>query len=180
MSADESGDKPLPQAGSARTASPRGRAIGTGSKCPCCGRHSVRPVAQPGRVCRYRNAALTLPAELQVPTCRRCKHTLLSFESMPELAAALEAAYRAELIQRAAVEISRLGQAYSQRHTEEVLELSQGYLSRLLAGNGVPSAALVSLLALLSAEPSRLEEVKRYWALPVATPPRVSKRRAGA
>ena len=180
MSVDESGDKPLPQASAARTASPRGRATGNGGQCPCCGRHSVRPVAQSGRVCRYRNAALTLPAELQVPTCRRCKHRRLSFESMPELAAALEATYRAELIQRAAVEIRRLGQAYSQRHTEEVLNLSQGYLSRLLAGNGVPSAALVSLLALLSAEPSRLEEVKRYWALPVATPPRVGKRRAGA
>ena len=139
----------------------------------------MRPVAQPGRVCRYRNAALTLPADLQVPTCRRCKHMLLSFESMPELAAALEATYRAELVQRAAVEIRRLGQAYSQRHTEEVLELSQGYLSRLLAGNGVPSASLVSLMALLAAEPARLEELKRYWALPV-TPPRVGKRKAGA
>ena len=179
MSADESGDKLLPQAGAARTASPRGRATGTGSQCPCCGRHSVRPVAQPGRVCRYRNAALTLPAELQVPTCRRCKHMLLSFESMPELAAALDAAYRAELVQRAAVEIRRLGQAYSQRHTEEVIDLSQGYLSRLLAGNGVPSATLVSLMALLAAEPARLEELKRYWALPVA-PPRVGKRKEGA
>jgi len=180
MSADESGDTPLPQAGAARTASPRGRATGTGGQCPCCGRHAVRPVAQPGRVCRYRNAALTLPADLQVPTCRRCKHMLLSFETVPELAAVLEATYRAELVQRAAVEIRRLGQAYSQRHTEEVMNLSQGYLSRLLAGNGVPSASLVSLLALLSSEPARLEEVKRYWALPVAPPPRASQRRAGA
>jgi len=48
----------------------------------------------------------------------------------------------------------------------------------LLAGNGVPSAALVSLMALLAAEPARLEELKRYWALPV-TPPRVGKRKAG-
>ncbi|HRI53637.1 MAG TPA: hypothetical protein PLW65_26015 [Pseudomonadota bacterium] len=137
-------------------------------------------MAQPGRVCRYRNAALTLPAELPVPTCRRCKHMLLSFESMPELAAALEATYRAELVQRAAVEIRRLGKAYSQRQSQEVLDLSHGYLSRLLAGNGIPSAALVSLLALLAADPTRLEELKRYWTLPVVTPPRVGKRKPGA
>ena len=105
---------------------------------------------------------------------------LLSFESVPELAAALEATYRAELVQRAAVEIRRLGRTYSQRHTQEVLDLSLGYLSRLQAGDGVPSASLVSLLALLSSDPTRLEELKRYWALPVQAPPRVSKRKAGS
>jgi len=167
MSADASGGKPLPLAGAAGAPSPRGRARSNAGKCPCCGRHAVRPVAQPGRVCRYRNAALTLPADLQVPTCRRCKHMLLSFESVPNLALALEATYRAELIQRAAVEIRRLGKVYSQRHSQEVLNLSEGYLSRLLAGSGVPSAVLVSLIALLSADPTRLEELKRYWALPV-------------
>ena len=77
------------------------------------------------------------------------------------------------------MEIRRLGQAYSQRHAQEVLDLSHGYLSRLLAGNGVPSATLVSLMALLAAEPARLEELKRYWALPV-NPPRAGKRKAGA
>jgi hypothetical protein len=105
---------------------------------------------------------------------------LLSFDAVPGLAAALEATYRAELIQRAAVEIRRLGKTYSQRRTQEVLDLSLGYLSRLQAGDGVPSALLVSLLALLSADPRRKEELKRYWALPVEPPPRASKRKGGA
>ena len=147
--------------------------------CPCCGRHAVRPTAQPGRVCRYRNTALTLPADLLVPTCRRCKHLLLSFDSTPELAAALEATYRAELIQRAAAEITRLRRRLSQRKLEVAIDLSQGYLSRLLAGAGVPSAVLVSLLALLSSEPSRLDELARYWALPLAPEPRSRRRRQG-
>ncbi len=147
--------------------------------CPCCGRHAVRPTAQPGRVCRYRNTALTLPSDLLVPTCRRCKHLLLSFDSTPELAAALEATYRAELIQRAATEITRLRRRLSQRKLEVAIDLSQGYLSRLLAGAGVPSAVLVSLLALLSSEPSRLDELARYWALPLAPEPRSRRRRQG-
>lgn len=146
-------------------------------KCPCCGRHAVRPIAQPGRVCRYRNTALTLPADLRVPTCRRCKHLLLSFDSMPELAAALEATYRAELIQRAAGEIRRLRRCISQRKLEVAIDLSQGYLSRLCAGDGVPSAMLVSLLALLASEPARLEELARYWALPLAPETHGSRRR---
>ena len=145
--------------------------------CPCCGRHAVRPTAQPGRVCRYRNTALTLPADLLVPTCRRCKHLLLSFESMPELAAALEATYRAELVQRAATEITRLRRCLSQRKLEVAIDVSQGYLSRLLAGAGVPSAVLVSLLALLGSEPARLDELARYWALPLAPKPPSRRRR---
>jgi len=170
MSAHESGGGPQP----------RRRASSQAGLCPCCGRHAVRPLAQPGRVCRYRNAALTLPADLQVPTCRRCKHMLLSFESMPDLAATLEATYRAELVQRAAAEITKLSRVRSQRKLEAELDLSQGYLSRLRAGYGVPSASLVSLLALLSSDPTRLEELKRYWALPVAPPPRVGKRKSKA
>ena len=156
------------------------RAPSKAGKCPCCGRHAVRPTAQPGRVCRYRNTALTLPADLLVPTCRRCKHLLLSFDTMPELAAALEATYRAELIQRAAAEITRLSRCLSQRKLEVAIDLSQGYLSRLRAGDGVPSAVLVSLLALLASEPARLEELARYWALPVAPVPKGGRRRQGA
>jgi hypothetical protein len=180
MSAYESEGGRLPQEGSTPAASLWGKVNSKAGKCPCCGRHAVRPVAQPGRVCRYRNAALTLPADLPVPTCGRCKHMLLSFDAVPGLAAALEATYRAELIQRAAVEIKRLGRAYSQRHTQEVLDLSLGYLSRLQAGDGVPSASLVRLLALLAAEPTRLEELKRYWALPVKVSSSAGKRKRGA
>ena len=156
------------------------RAQSKAGKCPCCGRHAVRPTAQPGRVCRYRNTALTLPADLLVPTCRRCKHLLLSFDSMPELAAALETTYRAELVQRAAAEITMLSQRFSQRKLEVALDLSQGYLSRLRAGDGVPSAILVSLLALLGNEPTRLEELARYWTLPLAPKPQGRRRRQRA
>ncbi len=85
---------------------------------------------------RYRNTVSTLQADLLVPTCRRCKHLLLSFDSMPELAAALEATYRAELVQRAAAEITRLSQRLSQRKLEVAIDLSQGYLSRLAPGTG--------------------------------------------
>ena len=92
---------------------------------------------------------------------------VLTYESVPELAATLERLFRAELTHRAAVEITHLGRVYSQRRIEVELNLSQGYLCRLRCRDGVPSFALVSLVALLRAEPARLEELKRYWALPL-------------
>ena len=177
MKAPKVHDGAIDDAERAPASTPEARA--KAGPCPRCGRHAVRLTAQPGRVCRYRNTALTLPADLRVPTCRRCKHLLLSFESMPELAAALEATYRAELVQRAAAEITKLSRVRSQRKLEAELDLSQGYLSRLRAGYGVPSASLVSLLALLSKEPTRLDELARYWALPLAPEPRAHRRRQG-
>ncbi len=155
MTASQVPDDSLDGAVAIPLAAPRGHR--KAGKCPCCGHHAVRPTAQPGRVCRYRNTALTLPPDLLVPTCRRCKHLLLSFDSMPELAAALESTYRAELVQRAAAEITKLSRRLSQRKLEVALGVSQGYLSRLRAGDGVPSASLVSLLALLASDAARLE-----------------------
>ena len=105
---------------------------------------------------------------------------VLTYESVPELAATLERLFRAELTHRAAVEITHLGRVYSQRRIEVELNLSQGYLCRLRCRDGVPSFALVSLVALLRAEPARLEELKRYWALPVKAPPSAGKRKRGA
>ena len=135
-------------------------------KCPCCGHRTLRLTREPGRSCRYRNTYLTLPTELPVPTCRRCRHMVLTYESVPALKATLEATFRAELVHRAKVEITHLAQFYSQREVEREIDVAQGYLSRLKGGDGVPSVALVCLLALISQEPSRIEELRSYWALP--------------
>lgn len=146
--------------------------------CPCCGRRALRPTRRPGRACRYRNMCLTLPPDLPVPTCHLCKHMVLTYESVPELAGTLHEIFRAELVHRARVEITNLSAFVSQRKIELDLDLSQGYLCRLRTGQGVPSVALVSLLALLRSDPARLEELRRYWALPLEPlPPRIHKRR---
>ncbi len=135
-----------------------------GERCPCCGYRSVLPSARPGRVVRYRNAALTLPADLRLPACRRCKHEPLGLGALPpEL---LESLYRADLRHRAAVAIARVQSYRSQRRIELLVHLSQGYLSRLRAGDGVPGAPLVSLLALLAAHPQLIGELEDYWTMP--------------
>ena len=135
-----------------------------GERCPCCGYASVHPLARPGRVVRYRNAALTLPAELCLPACRRCKYEPLGLDAVP--AELLESLYRADLSQRVALAVARIQNYRPQRRTELLLGLSQGYLSRLRAGDGVPGAPLVSLLALLAAHPQLLAELEAYWTLP--------------
>ena len=73
-----------------------------------------------------------------------------------------ESLYRANLCQRAALAIARLQTHRPQRKIELLCNLSHGYLSRLRAGDGIPGAPLVCLLALLARHPeliSELEEV---------------------
>ena len=133
-------------------------------RCPCCGYLSVIPSARPGRVVRYRNAALILPAELRLLACRRCKYESLGLDTLPiEL---LESIYRSSLRQRVSVSISRMQGIRSLRKTELLLNLSQGYLSRLKAGDGVPGAQLVALLAILAAHPELIGELEDYWTMP--------------
>lgn len=132
-------------------------------RCPCCGSAALLPAARPGRVVRYRNAALTLPADLRLPACRRCKYESLGLDALPR--ALLESLYRANLRQRAAIAIARIQECRSQRRTELLLNLSQGYLSKLKAGDSIPGAPLVCLLALLAAHPELLGELEDYWTM---------------
>ena len=118
---------------------------------------------RPGRVLRYRNTALTLPADLPRPSCKRCKYEDLSLATLPsELA---ESLYRDSLRERAQRAIARLRPHRSQKRIELLINLSQGYLSRLGADDGSPSAPLVSLLALLAAHPELLGELEAFWTL---------------
>ncbi|WP_158257553.1 type II toxin-antitoxin system MqsA family antitoxin [Haliangium sp. UPWRP_2] len=134
------------------------------SRCPCCGYAKVVPAGRPGRVLRYRNTALTLPPDLSLSHCQRCKYEDLSLAALPgEL---LESLYRSSLRERAQLAIARLHRHLSKNKLELLLNLSHGYLCRLGAGHGVPSAALVSLLTLLAEHPDLLRELEAYWTLP--------------
>lgn len=133
-------------------------------RCPCCGAAQLRAGCRPGRVLRYRNTALTLPPQLALPSCKRCKYEDLSLAALPsEL---VESLYRSRLCERAQSAIARLRPHRSQKRFELLLNLSPGYLSRLGSGDGVPSAPLVSLLALLAEHPELIDWLEAYWTLP--------------
>ncbi len=51
-------------------------------------------------------------------------------------------------------------------YMDRLLGLSHGYLSRLGAGDWVPGAQLVCLLALLAAHPELIDQIESYWTLP--------------
>ena len=76
-------------------------------------------------------------------------------------------AFLTDLRTRVRVAIDILSHHISQRQLEELLGLSQGYLSRLRACASNPSAELVAHLAMLCQDPpTRLLELERFWALP--------------
>lgn len=137
--------------------------------CPICKvEGSVRPRKRPGRSIPYRTIpALPLPDDVAIPTCTRCKSEFLDEPTRKALAPLLNRLFVAELRRRIHEAITVLSQVTSQRRLELLLGLSQGYLSRLKAGAGDPSAALVLQLQQLALDPlPRLKEAERIWGEP--------------
>jgi len=140
--------------------------IAEDQRCVRCGSRSVRPRTGKGRTRPYRVfAALPVPDDCLIPACRRCGAQYLDDETIAALGPVLERVYVAELQRLAALYIRRLPRRLiSQRRLELLLGLSQGYLSRLAAGDGVPSAQLVLLLGhLADGAPESIENLKNFW-----------------
>ena len=136
------------------------------SRCARCGGRSIRRRTGVRRFRPFRMMpAVPLPADLAIPTCARCYTEHIDEKTAETLAAALLVAYESELRRRAREAVAAVCQYTSQRQLERLVGLSQGYLCRLHAGQGTPSAALVALLALLAREPwARLRELELIWA----------------
>jgi hypothetical protein len=170
-----------PSSRSSRGTSPaagraRAKAAGTErprtSTCSRCGaKRSVRLQKRIGRSIAYRTLpALPLPEDVAIPTCSRCKAEFLDKATRKALAPLLARLYAAELRRRIQGAIEALSQVTSQRQIEKNLGLSQGYLSRLKAGAGTPSPALVLQLQQLALDPiPRLREVERIWGEPISS-----------
>jgi len=134
-------------------------------KCLRCGAHSVMPRTDEGRAIAYRVFAdLAIPDDVPIVACGRCGARYLDEDTQTALEPILSRLYAARLGTIASDAIRRLKPSISQRRLELMIGLSQGYLSRVAAGQGTPSAALVVLLVLLADEPHHLETIRRNWA----------------
>ena len=139
-----------------------------GTRCHDCGAFAVHPVARAGRTHKYREfVTLPIPVDFAVPTCSRCGKTHFDAATMAVLLPLLESEYRRLLRRRIRQLLERLNDHISQRRLESLLGLSQGYLSRLRSGSGMPSTELVGHLALLANDPAgRLRELEQFWSQP--------------
>jgi len=109
------------------------------TRCPKCRQKTVRLRARPGRTVHFRNMkALSVPDGIPIPTCSRCSGEYIDPETAARLDVALLEAYRDALRRRVRRAIDLVTEHISQRRLELLLGLSQGYLSRLRAGNGNP------------------------------------------
>lgn len=138
------------------------------SRCLKCRTVAVRLRMRPGRTIQFRNMkALPVPDSIAIPTCGRCTAEYLDAETTRRIDTILVETYRKVLRARVRRAIDLITEHISQRRLELLLGLSQGYLSRLRAGQGNPSPELVSHLALIAHDPpARLRELEKFWADP--------------
>lgn len=135
-----------------------------GFTCPSCGEGKIIDEARPGRTMRYRQiSALELPDDLKIPTCSHCGEEWLDAETTTHIQAALEEAYRKELIDRSNRAIQKLRKAIPQRDLESLIGVSGGLLSKIRSGKDT-SPLLTSLLMLLAEQLPLVDSLKRLWA----------------
>ena len=128
----------------------------------------MKPRTGRGRTTQIRNMpAMAIPDDVAIPTCGRCKSEFIDEHTSEAIAPRLQQAYLESLRTRARIAIDLLSKHITQRRLEQLLGLSQGYLSRMRAGTGNPSPELVSHLATLCQDPAtRLADLERFWSLP--------------
>ena len=138
------------------------------TRCLRCRSLAVRLRMRPGRTIPFRDMqVLVVPDDVGLLTCGRCNAEYLDAGSAPRIDAILTEVYRHALRARVRRAIDLITEHISQRRLELLVGLSQGYLSRLRAGQGNPSPELVSHLALIAQDPpARLRELERFWADP--------------
>jgi len=136
-------------------------------RCRECGEGMIRPLAKEGRRLPFRNmVALAVPSTFEIPTCTHCGNEWIDPGTAKALDEVLQRTYADELHKRLEAAIDQILSVVEipQRKLEQLLGLSEGYLSRLRGRRGDPSAQVVSALALLAQDPSRrLKELDRLW-----------------
>ncbi len=114
----------------------------------------------------YRNLpALTIPADLAIPTCNHCGSEWIDAATAKALDAALERVYAGELRKRLRRALERIRQklsTVSQRRIEGLIGLSPGYLSKLSQSSRDPSPQIVSTLSLLAEDPANLQKATEH------------------
>ncbi len=134
-------------------------------RCRECGVGEVRPLAKSGRRGNYKNLELEIPAELKIPTCNNCGTEWMDRATASALDAGLEKVYRDVLRQLWEASIRKIQkQKLSMRRLEQLLGLSEGYLSKVSRGRSEPSAELVAHLGTLASDvEGRIRELEHLW-----------------
>lgn len=138
-------------------------------RCRECGEGTIHPLAKEGRRMPFRNmSALLVPSTVAIPTCDACGNEWIDPKTADALDEALQGAYANELHKRLEAALDKILKTTEipQRKLEQLLGLSEGYLSRLRGRRGDASAQIVSVLALLAQDPKRrLKELDHLWEL---------------
>jgi hypothetical protein len=136
----------------------------TRRRCYECGEGTIRPVAKAGRTDRYKTMTLEIPASLKIPTCTACGAEWMDKSIATKITQALEEQYNERIHALAAGAIAVIVKETTQRHLEELLGLSQGYVSKLRSGKEIASPTLAAQLVMIAKDPAgRLQEIADLW-----------------
>ena len=107
---------------------------------------------------------LEIPAHVEIPTCNNCGSEWMDPATARAIDQALKSVYQTALRARLTEAINKIRSRTSMRRVEQLIGLSEGYLSKVSRSRSDPSAELVSQLGLIAMHPAdRLRELESFW-----------------
>ncbi len=131
--------------------------------CPECG-GEVIPTTKSGRKTRYYTMTLSVPDDIAIPTCNNCGEEYSDAQTAKAVDESVAPLYDRRLREMAKAALEKLAKEIKQNRLENLLGLSEGYLSKLRSGAKTPSPELVVNLTLLAKHPGQVDEVESFWA----------------
>ena len=134
--------------------------------CAECG-GIIRPVKKPGRFDSYKGMRLSVPADIEIPTCEDCGEEYSDEIIDEKIDAALEREYQKRLKKRLISALNILTKYISMAQLERKLGLSEGYLSKLKRECRELRPRVPAQIYSLAQDPeNRLRELDRFWDEP--------------
>jgi len=123
--------------------------------CTVCGEGAIESRAEPGRIVTHHGLRFEIPATVAIPTCNNCGERFYNDDVAKRVDMALDEelqARRLRVIRRAVTELERLT---TRSRIERLLDISPGYLSKLMNGKKPATHRMAVLLDTLAQEPGK-------------------------
>lgn len=123
-------------------------------RCVTCGKGTIAIRDAKGQTLPHRDApAVTLARSCLVPMCDHCGEMLLDIAAVERLDDALETAYRAQRLGTLQGDLNEILVTFrmQQQELEQLLGVSAGYVSKVIAGKKEASPLLVRLAHMIRA-----------------------------
>ncbi len=123
--------------------------------CAICEEGAIENRAEPGRIVTHHGLRLEIPATVEIPTCNHCGERFYNDDIAKRVDAALDEELQARRLRVIRIALKELERLTTRSRIESLLDISPGYLSKIMNGKKPVTHRMAVLLDTLAQEPGK-------------------------